>query len=561
MNNKKIIISIFFLIPLLFGCSSILEPVSFVGKNSDDNVTSQEEFTINVKTLTYKSAKRANMDPYPRHLKSTGIGTKANVYSERDFQITEIPPAPNSTDYILGFEDEISFSQIIEYTQSKSLMLPISPKTDYLLGVGDQLAYLSLAEFSVTENEDPEIVRTEGVIGSNGDILLLGLGSVKAVGRNLNDLRTEVRNILIRNGLAPDFQLEITNFSSKKAFIFINYPGVENRPSISNQIQITNVPVTLKEIAMKSGLSQSMKNTSRVAITRNDKTYVMTAGKLFEKNKVDFFIQSNDQIEIDIAPEETQRIVTKVDSYGKIQLPGIGNVNAAGKTLKAINSEIKQIIKAQGLEPNFQLGITKFKSQEAYLILQGVDSKIIPLTNKNIFLKDIILSSGVRVDNNYFTILILKRKNKTYRLTLDKILNPKTPRILIINGDQIEIEYLEYKPGQVYAIAGAETAQILPINPSNRETLADALFVRLGALSNSFAKRSEVYLLRGKKPSVAYHLDAQNVARILVAAKTELRPNDIIFVAERPIISFSRTLAELTPLRILLRDIEAGNIP
>jgi protein involved in polysaccharide export with SLBB domain len=557
MNNKKILISIFFLIPLLFGCSSILEPVSFVGKNSNENVTSQEKFDINVKALTYKSAKRANMDPYPRHLKSTGMGAKANVYSEEDFHKNEIPPAPNSNDYILGLGDEISFSQIIKYAQSKSPILPVSPKTAYLLGFGDQLAYLSYGE----EIEDPEIVRTEGVIGSNGDILLLGLGSIKAVGRNLNDLRTEVRNILIRNGSAPDFQLEITQFNSKQAFIFINYPGVESRPSKSDQIQITNVPVTLKEIAMQSGLSQSLKNTSRIALTRNGKTYVMTVGKLFEKNNADFFIQSNDQIEIDIALEETQKIVTQVASNGKIQLPGIGNVTAAGKTLKAINLEINQIIKTQGLEPNFQLEITKFKSQEAYLILQGDDSKTIPLTNKNIFLKDIILSSGVKVDNNYFTVLTLKRKNKIFRLTLDKILNQKSLNILIIDGDQIEIEYLEYKPGQVYAIAGADTAEILPINPSNRETLADALFVKQGALSNTFAKRSEVYLLRGKKPSVAYHLDAQNVARILIAAKTELRPNDIIYVAERPIISFSRTLAELTPLRILLRDIESGNIP
>ena len=81
-----------------------------------------------------------------------------------------------------------------------------------------------------------------------------------------------------------------------------------------------------------------------------------------------------------------------------------------------------------------------------------------------------------------------------------------------------------------------------------------------GPLNNLLARRSEVYLLRGRKPSVAYHLDAQNVSRILVAAKTELRPNDIVYVADRPIISFSRALSELLPLRILLRDIQNNNI-
>ena len=104
-------------------------------------------------------------------------------------------------------------------------------------------------------------------------------------------------------------------------------------------------------------------------------------------------------------------------------------------------------------------------------------------------------------------------------------------------------------------------AEIVPIEPSRRETLADILFVKNGALSNKFAKRSEVYLIRGQNPLTAYHLDTQNVSRILVASNTELRPNDIIFVAERPIISFSRVLSEILPLRLLLRDIKNENIP
>ena len=113
----------------------------------------------------------------------------------------------------------------------------------------------------------------------------------------------------------------------------------------------------------------------------------------------------------------------------------------------------------------------------------------------------------------------------------------------------------------MYALSGAGSASIVPIDPSKRETLADILFTSNGPLNNLSAKRSEVYLLRGKNPLVAYHLDAQNVSRILVAAKTELRPNDIVYVADRPIISFSRTLAEIIPLRTLLRDIQNDNIP
>ena len=146
-------------------------------------------------------------------------------------------------------------------------------------------------------------------------------------------------------------------------------------------------------------------------------------------------------------------------------------------------------------------------------------------------------------------------------MTGDQILDPNAPDIWVADNDHIEIENLAYKPGQVFALNGAGNAQMVLIDPSKRETLADILFTPKGVLNNLMAKRSEVYLLRGQKPSVAYHLDAQNVSRILVAAKTELRPNDIVYVADRPIISFSRLLAEIDPLRILLRDIQEDNIP
>ena len=37
-------------------------------------------------------------------------------------------------------------------------------------------------------------------------------------------------------------------------------------------------------------------------------------------------------------------------------------------------------------------------------------------------------------------------------MTRDQILDPKTPDIWIIDEDQIEIENLDYKPGQVFAL-------------------------------------------------------------------------------------------------------------
>ena len=198
----------------------------------------------------------------------------------------------------------------------------------------------------------------------------------------------------------------------------------------------------------------------------------------------------------------------------------------------------------------------------SHLIQKNIGSEVIPLTNSRVTLRELILKNkNTKLSKDGLSIISLKRNGQFYRMTEDQILDPKTQDIWIVDGDHIEVESLNYKPGKGFALSGAGSARLVAIDPSKRETLADILFTENGALNNLLAKRSEVYLLRGKNPSVAYHLDAQNVSRILVADKTELRPNDIVYVADRPIISFSRTLAEILPLRILLRDIQEDNIP
>ena len=143
---------------------------------------------------------------------------------------------------------------------------------------------------------------------------------------------------------------------------------------------------------------------------------------------------------------------------------------------------------------------------------------------------------------------------------MDDLLASDGGNIYLQPEDLIFAQVLPYKENKVFILGGL-SPQIFKINPANRETLADVLFTSGGALSKSSAKRSDVYLLRGTEPVVAYHLDAQSPTRLIVADAMELRPNDILYVAEQPIISFNRTLATIIPLRLLIRDIQDENIP
>ena len=582
MTNFRLIICCIASSLLLNACNKILEPVSFFGgKQGVEAQSVQEDFEINIKSLTFESARDANKAPYPRRLMQTGAGSEANVLNEADLMTSNMPPSSESNDYLLDIGDQLLYTQLNEFMNSPA-QFPAQPiEADYLLGVGDELTLIQLNEVAgdlgniisnipqagVDESNrnaakpqsSENVLKTSGLVGTNGNILLLGLGSIKAEGRSLSDVQTEVRNILIRNGLAPSFQLEITSFNSKKAFVTFPNP---NKDLGNNIVPITNLPITLKELAITYGLRPSSKDSTIVSLTRDGQKFRMTAGQLFDKTSPRIVIKDRDQIEIDEAASTSTSIEAVVGSRGNILIRGVGSLKAKNRSLAEVQTDITRILMDKGLTPNFQLEVTGFESKKFFLVTENNGTKALPLTDTVVDLKDAVLSNiATSQGSATFKVVELIRNGVSYRMSWQKMLSGGASNVLIQDGDTIKLKDFDYKLGQVFALGGAGNAELVPIDPSKRETLADILFSPKGALNNLLAKRSEVYLLRGRNPSVAYHLDAQNVSRILVAAQTELRPNDIVYVADRPIISFSRTLAELNPLRILLRDLENGNIP
>lgn len=561
MSKVRSILTIIFIVFFLQACSKLLEPVAIDSDLGRNATTAQEEFNINIKTLTFENARKANKAPYSRKIMFTGSGASANVINESNFLNAEIPRNATDDNYILGFKDEISLEILNEYAEEKILWPSKSEPQEYLLGIGDELSFIwseenkDISDKIKNINSDKEYIATSGIIGSNGNVLLLSIGNLRASGRSLDDIRTEVRNILIRNGLTPNFQLEISSFQSKKAY-------VTNSLGENKTVEINNIPISLKEVALSFGLSEADGNTALITLVRNKKEYRLTANQLFNLKSLEIFIQDKDQIEIEIFQQSSTKINAIVGSTGYVILPGLAKINVSNYTLTNLRKKINEILTQKGQNPNFQLEIINYKNKKAYFIQKNVGSSILNLTGNPITLREVILqNSQVTSLSDGLTLITLKRRNKVYNLPLNVVLDPDTVKILVQGEDQIEVNHLKYKPGQVYALSGAGNASILPIKPSVRETLANVLFAPNGAFSNLSAKRSEVYLLRGQSPAVAYHLDAQNVSRILVAANMELRPSDIIYVADRPIISFTRVLSEITPLRTLLRDINDGNIP
>ena len=452
----------------LQSCSEVLEPVSFFGgKQGVEAQSVQEDFEINIKSLTFESARDANKAPYPRRLMQTGAGSEANVLDEADLMTSNMPPSSQSNDYLLGIGDQLLYTQLNEFMTSPA-QFPTQPtEVDYLLGVGDELTLIQLNEVAgvlgdiisnipkagVDENNrnagkpqpSESVLKTSGLVGTNGNILLLGLGSIKAEGRSLSDVQTEVRNILIRNGLAPSFQLEITGFNSKKAFVAYRNP---DKVFGNNTVSITNLPITLQELAITYGLRPSSKDTTIVSLTRGDQKFRMTAGQLFGNATPRIVIRDRDQIEIDEAVSSSSSTEAVVGSRGNILIPGVGSLKAKNRSLAEVQAEITRILVGKGLNPSFQLEVTGYNSRKFFLITKMHGSKKVPLNDTAVNLKEAVLSN-IAIDNqtnnrggSTFTVVELIRGGVSYRVSWRDLLSGAASNVLIQDGDTINLRTL-----------------------------------------------------------------------------------------------------------------------
>ena len=575
MTKLFTFISLFFLAGFLTSCSQVLQTVD-LNINAEDN-SLQEEFNVVEKTLTIKEAKAQKFTPYIRTVLRNGRGENAQPIPEKLALKSNYPDNNLPSKYKIGVGDTITFSRLIENNRRPNENTDIWPKQNgerkYKLGIGDTLALTliranndlnmpaqrssdsskSSQQVIINQQQNDSTIETKGRIGSDGSVLLLEVGRLEANGKSLNELRSEVRNILIRNGVSPRFQLEIVEFKSQKSYLTVN--------SVSEVILLNDQKTTMRDILTSANVGVKPGVITRIRLQRNSKEFSISLRELYGLSTKNIDIQPDDHIFVEDSSANMRVSSSTVDHEGNIVFESIGKVRGAGLTLNQLKENIGNLIQPVPDSQNaFQIQVTNFASQKAFLTAQGEPGVLIPITDRPVKISEVLAQNGLSIDGKQITQITLQRDRNTYVFNLVDLLNPESPDVYIQPDDQIVTTILPYRENKVFVLGGV-SPQIFKINPANRETLADVLFTSGGPLNSSSAKRSEVYLLRGSKPVVAYHLDAQSPTRLIVAEAMELRPNDILYVAEQPIISFNRTLATIFPLRILLRDIQDENIP
>ncbi len=299
-----------------------------------------------------------------------------------------------------------------------------------------------------------------------------------------------------------------------------------------------------------------------------------------------------------------------VQDDGAIAIPDVGRVKVAGLTIEETEQLLFQRLVESQIEPSFSVEIAEFNARRVSIGGAVRSPVVVPITLTPLYLDAALAQAGgVSAGQNDLATIRIYRDGKLYQIPLDAFYSRvELKRVRLVDGDSIYVdtaydlesaqgyfaeqiklaELRQSARGQALAeleteiglrraalaeersnfearlelgaeprdyvyLTGEVTVQRrFPLPFGQKASLADALYAEGGSLTMT-GNPAQIYVLRGATGAevptaiTAYHLDARNAVNFVLATKFELRPDDVIFVAEQPITRWNRVIQQFVP--------------
>lgn len=299
-----------------------------------------------------------------------------------------------------------------------------------------------------------------------------------------------------------------------------------------------------------------------------------------------------------------------VQDDGSISIPDVGRVMVGGMTLADAEAGIFDRLIDAGINPTFSLEISEFNSQRVNIGGAVGTPGVVPITMSPLYLDGLISAAGgLDVSDDDYAVIRIYRDGTLYQVPVRDLYSDRgLMRIRLLDGDSVFVdtaydldraaayyqeqisraEYtrqsradaiaelqaeisirrgalnesrsnfearLEYGAAErdyVYLAGEIDEPGRFPLPYESRAMLADALF-EAGGVTDTSGDPSQIYILRADdspayvRDIIAYQLDTRNAANFVLATRMELRPGDVVFIAEQPITRWNRTISQLLP--------------
>jgi polysaccharide export outer membrane protein len=244
-----------------------------------------------------------------------------------------------------------------------------------------------------------------------------------------------------------------------------------------------------------------------------------------------------------------------VDETGKFFYPFVGEVQASGRTLREIRSELTEKLQAYLRDPQVEVSVQDFRAHQVMTLGAVGSPGPTKLTNVPLHLVDLINQAGVGPKSDISRVA-LRRRGVEYtvnlRLFLEKGMMAHNP--VILPGDTVFVP--ELVDNHVYVFGEIATTK-LQLDTSGK-TLTEIL-AEVGGIDRQRANARGVFVFRRTDLTqtgfdVVFQFDVTEASTLLLMNEFPIMAQDIIFVTKDPITRWTDTVGRvLAPAGSLLQ--------
>ena len=308
---------------------------------------------------------------------------------------------------------------------------------------------------------------------------------------------------------------------------------------------------------------------------------------------------------------ENRRQGYTVQDDGSIAIPDVGRVRIAQMTLEEAEAVLFQRLLERQIDPSFSLEIADFNARKVSVGGAVTQPGVAPITLIPLTLDNALAAvGGVTVADRDSAVIRVYRAGELYEIPFkDYLSSPRYQKIRLIDGDSVFVD-AEYDLGKAQAYFAEQIrlrefrqaaqldalrilAQRVELRRAELEeertnfstqldlgalprdfvyltgeirkqgrwalpydqvaTLADGLYQGGNGISGATSNPRQIYVLRGSPDPrefsgvTAWHVDGSSAVGLMMLTRLELRPGDIVFVAEQPVTSWSRVIDQISP--------------
>jgi polysaccharide export outer membrane protein len=243
-----------------------------------------------------------------------------------------------------------------------------------------------------------------------------------------------------------------------------------------------------------------------------------------------------------------------VDSDGRIVVPFVGSVQAAGHTPQDIAREITARLAGKAHQPQTIVRLARNANATVTVVGDVGGSARVPLTAKGERVLDVLASAGGARQAVGKTVVQITRGQQTSTMPLESVIRDPRQNVILQPDDVMTVLF---QPYSFVALGATNRNEEVPFEATG-VTLAQAMG-RVAGLQDARADVKGVFLFRLEDPAVLtpeertsarttpdgkvpviYRINLKDPATFFVAQSFPIRDKDVLYVSNAPLADFQK---------------------